>query len=542
MSSSRYLRAGAAGAILATVITGHLGSPSAVAATVANRTGAAAPSDEGVLGDDAGPVPAVAVATPAARSADAAAKGLRAVAGRQEVAPVVTLTPTPSVALPAQLDVQPSYSAQTSCDPFAKPGATAFGDLMLATYHTGSYGISRLCHLDGTSEHKDGRAIDWMLSVDDPAQKAVADAALAWLTADNGANARRLGVMYLIWNRQMWRAYAPERGWQPYTGSSPHTDHIHTSLTWDGAMKRTSWWTGSAATSYDLGPCRVYAGQYAPLYTGPRYQSCPTALPAPPATTFPVYVYGQSAPDIAVAQGLIGVSADGAFGSATRQALLTWQSSQGLPRTGVLDNASWARLAPPAPPAQAPAPQPAPAPAAPVAPNPVPRSAPAPGPVASPPAQPVTPRQSLPSTVQTAVSGYKSVRLSLGSRGAAVSALQRALKVRSESRFGAATKAAVEAVQRSARLRVTGVTDTKTWNRIEERAYPWVGYRNVVLAQGSTGAAVVALQRALKLTADGEFGPVTAAAVRSVQARFGLAQDGTTSLPTWLAIIALAST
>ncbi len=538
MSSSRYLRAGAAGAILATVITGLPGLPSAVAATVANPTGAAAPSDEGVLGDDAGPVPAVATATPATGRPNAAANGLRAVAGRQEVAPVVTITPTPSVVLPAALDVQPSYAAQTSCDPFAKPGATAFGDLMLATYHTGSYGISRLCHLDGTSEHKDGRAIDWMLSVDDPAQKAVADAALAWLTADNGANARRLGVMYLIWNRQMWRAYAPERGWQPYTGSSPHTDHIHTSLTWDGAMKRTSWWTGSALTSYDLGPCRVYAGQYAPLYTGPRYQSCPSSLPAPPATTFPVYVYGQAAPDIAVAQGILGVSADGSFGSATRQALLSWQVGQGLPRTGVLDNATWARMAPPAPPAQEPAPQPAP----PAAPNPAPRSAPVPGPVASPPpAQPVTTRLSVPSTVQTALSEYKAVRLALGSRGPAVTALQRALKVRSESRFGPATKAAVQAVQKAARLRVTGTTDVKTWNRIEERAYPWVGYRNAVLAQGSTGPAVVALQRALRLTADGEFGPVTAAAVRSVQARYGLVQDGSTSLPTWLAIIALAS-
>ena len=38
-----------------------------------------------------------------------------------------------------------------------------------------------------------------------------------------------------------WKAYAPDKGWQAYTGASPHTDHVHFSLSWDGARAMTSW-------------------------------------------------------------------------------------------------------------------------------------------------------------------------------------------------------------------------------------------------------------------------------------------------------------
>lgn len=39
------------------------------------------------------------------------------------------------------------------------------------------------------------------------------------------ANAKRLGVKYIIWNRRSWNT---SRGtWANYTGSNPHTDHVH---------------------------------------------------------------------------------------------------------------------------------------------------------------------------------------------------------------------------------------------------------------------------------------------------------------------------
>jgi peptidoglycan hydrolase-like protein with peptidoglycan-binding domain len=251
----------------------------------------------------------------------------------------------PGKALPATLDVQTPYEAQVSCDPRPKPGVSAFAALMTDQYKTGTMGTYRTC-LGDTSEHYDSRALDWMLSVNVPAQKAIADSVTAWLSAGNGAMARRLGISYIIWNHRMWREYAPERGWAAYTGAVPHTDHVHFSFSWDGAMKRTSWWTGRATTVADLGPCRVYAGQFAPLYTTINTAACPTTLPAPPASPYPVAVYGQASAQVAMAQRLLAVPVTGQFGSATLVSLIAWQARAGVPVTGVLDKATWARLAP----------------------------------------------------------------------------------------------------------------------------------------------------------------------------------------------------
>ena len=49
--------------------------------------------------------------------------------------------------------------------------------------------------------------------------------------------ARRLGVMYIIFNRRIWRAYG-DPGWGAYSGTNPHTDHIHISLSYDGSTGR----------------------------------------------------------------------------------------------------------------------------------------------------------------------------------------------------------------------------------------------------------------------------------------------------------------
>ncbi len=86
-----------------------------------------------------------------------------------------------------------------------------------------------------------------MLNVNNAGEKAIADDILSWLLAtdrhgNRHANARRLGIMYMIWNHQIWSAARQAEGWRPHS-SDPHTDHIHFSFSWDGALKRTSWWT-----------------------------------------------------------------------------------------------------------------------------------------------------------------------------------------------------------------------------------------------------------------------------------------------------------
>ena len=57
-----------------------------------------------------------------------------------------------------------------------------------------------------------------------------------------------------------------------------------------------------------------------------------------------------------------------------------------------------------------------------------------------------------------------------------------------------------------------------------------------LLKQGSSGAAVVDLQRHLGIPADGAFGPQTRAAVVSFQSSHGLASDGVVGSRTWSAL------
>ena len=92
--------------------------------------------------------------------------------------------PQPTVKLPATAEALAPYVPQDSCDPVAKPGVIAFRALMLATYKRGTDGgIVRACDDGGTSEHKEGRAWDWMLDVHDAGDAAVASGVLQFLLA-----------------------------------------------------------------------------------------------------------------------------------------------------------------------------------------------------------------------------------------------------------------------------------------------------------------------------------------------------------------------
>jgi murein L,D-transpeptidase YcbB/YkuD len=61
------------------------------------------------------------------------------------------------------------------------------------------------------------------------------------------------------------------------------------------------------------------------------------------------------------------------------------------------------------------------------------------------------------------------------------------------------------------------------------------------LRRGSKGADVRILQQRLGITADGDFGPKTEAAVRAYQARNGLVADGVVGPKTWAALMAKAA-
>ncbi|WP_433346827.1 coiled-coil domain-containing protein [Micromonospora sp. CA-111912] len=81
----------------------------------------------------------------------------------------------------------------------------------------------------GPWEHPKGRACDWSLQKSGFAPWHNNDTRMYGnnLAAFLIRNADRLGIYYVIWNRQIW---FPASGWSSYSGPSDHTDHVHMSL------------------------------------------------------------------------------------------------------------------------------------------------------------------------------------------------------------------------------------------------------------------------------------------------------------------------
>ncbi|MGZ4589162.1 MAG: hypothetical protein ACXV2I_00020 [Actinomycetes bacterium] len=210
----------------------------------------------------------------------AAATVVPGAAGADDTVPTPTpvATPVPTVpvpSLPAALvpraktfrpvaDDPPRAERESSCSPTEKPGAFALRTLLRRTYGTkiASNTVRKCTAAD--SGHEEGRAVDWMTSVRVPEQRAMAEAFIGWLQATDQffnpyAMARRLGVEYIIWNNRIWRTYDPGRGWTQYGGclakkkaakkfdTACHRNHVHVSLSWDGAYNRTSYFGGYVA-------------------------------------------------------------------------------------------------------------------------------------------------------------------------------------------------------------------------------------------------------------------------------------------------------
>jgi peptidoglycan hydrolase-like protein with peptidoglycan-binding domain len=395
--------------------------------------------------------------------------------------PTALRVPRAAVALPAGLEALSPYLQQNSCSPVAMPGAVKLGDLLRATYPGTSYGIARACGADGiASEHYEGRAVDWFTSVRDPAGAARASTALNWLLSADAAgrpyaNARRLGVMYLIWNNRIWGSYRAAEGWRPYSSCAAHPersydttchrDHIHISLSWAGAAGRTSFWTGSVAAT-DYGPCRPAEFNWAPPYTGPRALPCPAhaTVRAPrgaPAVAAGLFAAsgarlgpGSAGPLVASLQRALRVGADGSFGPLTATSVAAFRTAHGLPAGQVVDAATWRVLlktfsngtwVPPAP-----SPSPAPTPA------PTPAPSPSPTPTASP--TPVSPGSAGP------LAPFVAQVLAYGSTGPAVRAVQHLLGVIPVSGwYGPVTTAAVRTFQAAHKIPTTGNVGPLTW-------------------------------------------------------------------------------
>jgi peptidoglycan hydrolase-like protein with peptidoglycan-binding domain len=369
--------------------------------------------------------------------------------------------PTPA-GLPSAIEAPAAYVKQSSCDPAAKPGAAALAALLTRTYPGTSAGIGRGCGADGiASEHYEGRAVDWMVGGYTTEGRARATALLGWLLApdaagDGFANARRTGVMYLIWDGKIWGSYQADAGWRPYSGcaahperswdTSCHRDHVHVSLSWAGAMRRTSYWTQQVAAA-DYGPCRPVDLNWAPPYSEPNPTPCRTYATVMAVGSSPLARWsgatvrlGSTGPVVSAVQTALGLTADAQFGPVTAAALSAWRVGHGLSAGTVMDAAAWrAMLA-----AQRAA-------AASTPPSGTPSGTSSGGSTSATPAAPA------------GLGSYPGRPLASGASGAAVAAVQRVLGLTADARFGPLTRSAVSAFQTRRGLAVTGVVDAATW-------------------------------------------------------------------------------
>jgi hypothetical protein len=151
-----------------------------------------------------------------------------------------------------------SYQPQAKCRKTALPGTRALAVWINDQFTGGSATASvRPCSSGGTSEHKDGRAIDWSMDAAKKKQRReVAEFFEALFADDSDGNhhalARRMGVMYVIWNDHIYASY-DEFARRDYRSSScpklkscsatlRHRDHVHISLSRPGGRGTTSWY------------------------------------------------------------------------------------------------------------------------------------------------------------------------------------------------------------------------------------------------------------------------------------------------------------
>ncbi|WP_183093535.1 hypothetical protein [Nocardioides stalactiti] len=176
---------------------------------------------------------------------------------------LVALVASLVVAAPARavepIEDYPSYEPQRRCSPGDKPGTVEIGRWIVRRYGGGLGGIGRRCSRSSTSEHYEGRAFDWTVSARSRADRVRVRTFLRDLFASDRfgnthARARRMGVMYVIWDDHMYAAWDGYRA-EPYRSSgcrrirtcSPtlrHRDHVHLSLTRPAARGETSWFRG----------------------------------------------------------------------------------------------------------------------------------------------------------------------------------------------------------------------------------------------------------------------------------------------------------
>lgn len=177
------------------------------------------------------------------------------------LAPLLLLGPLAPAQAAAPIEGYASYAAPRHCHPHPRPGTVRLGRWLVRQYGGGIVSEGRACRRkDGpTSEHQTGQALDWSADVTKRADRRRVKALMKRLFATDrhgnaDALARRMGIMYLIWDDEIYSAW---RGFDPVTYLNSacksrkkcsktlrHRDHVHISLDKRGAQGLTSWFAG----------------------------------------------------------------------------------------------------------------------------------------------------------------------------------------------------------------------------------------------------------------------------------------------------------
>ena len=174
----------------------------------------------------------------------------------------LVLAPLAAVAVvyPEPPEDYATYQPQQRCRARPLPGTAALATWVNRRFAGGTAAATmRACGSGGTSEHKDGRAIDWRMDATRAGQRAEVARFLETLFAPDSegnphALARRMGVMYIIWNDRMYASYNEFTERAYLSSSCPslrrcsktlrHRDHVHISLSRPGGRGETSWYAG----------------------------------------------------------------------------------------------------------------------------------------------------------------------------------------------------------------------------------------------------------------------------------------------------------
>jgi hypothetical protein len=287
-------------------------------------------------------------------------------------APAAEAASVPSLHAPyfgKSIEPLANYVEQNDCQPGFRKGTAALAHLLIATYPNTTAGGPRNCDASAASEHYDGRAVDWMNSMRVPVQFMQAASVIKFLLATDAygnkfAMARRMGIMYIIWDNHIWGTWSGT--WEDYNGCTKtpapsldnacHRNHMHFSMSWDGALGLTSFWSRKVISTTDYGPCRPRDLNWAADYAAYRSVPCPhyPAMAAPAGSSAVMVglvrysgaalLPGMSGEPVLAVQRAFNKPLTGRYDAVTVAAVNRVKLAHRLPVNGVVDPTIWRLL------------------------------------------------------------------------------------------------------------------------------------------------------------------------------------------------------